>query len=230
MSGPNRSKSPDLFSMDTDLMGHNSIEHSKKESIISITQHNQMKAQNRCIEDRIESAKKLVKKLNKFCPYYEVTVNGDDAGRVFCKICERHLGAVSSTLKNHINTQEHKQAVEDSISGQNNVNNQSETNNSSGIARANQVAIGRPTGAIVSNTSMNTVRANQLQVPLSAIPTQSPTNNSFDFETFDIQWVPGFQSPNTIDYCMATNGTETQTNATNQLNVGSIPNKTITNL
>ena len=194
-----------------------------------------MKAQNRCIEDRIESAKKLVKKLNKFCPYYEVTLNGDDAGRVYCKICERHLGAVSSTLKNHVNTQEHKQAVEDSISGQNNINanNQNETINSN-TGRANAANIGRPTSAIISAGSINNVRANPNQVQaLSAIPAPNSTNNSFDFETFDIQWVPGFQSPNTIDYCMTTNGADTQTNnnnTNNQMNVGSIPSKTITTL
>lgn len=68
----------------------------------------------RCIEDRIESARKLVKKLHKLCPFYEVSTNGDDAGRVYCRICDRYLGAVSSTLKNHINTQEHRQAYEDS--------------------------------------------------------------------------------------------------------------------
>ncbi|KAJ6218211.1 hypothetical protein RDWZM_009368 [Blomia tropicalis] len=68
----------------------------------------------RCIEDRIESARKLVKKLNKLCPFYEVSTNGDDAGRVYCRICDRYLGAVSSTLKNHVNTQEHRQAYEDS--------------------------------------------------------------------------------------------------------------------
>lgn len=227
MSGPGRAKSPDMFAMDTDLMGHNSIEHSKKESIISITQHNQMKAQNRCIEDRIESAKKLVKKLGKFCPYYEVSVNGDDAGRVYCRVCERHLGAVSSTLKNHINTQEHKQAVEDSISGQNiNINNPNDNN-----GRVSAVSI-RPTGAVISNGSINSVRANpnQLQVPSNAISAQNSTNNSFDFETFDIQWVPGFQSPNTVDYCNPTNSSDTQNCATNAINVGSIPNKTITTL
>lgn len=68
----------------------------------------------RCIEDRIESARKLVKKLSKLCPFYEVSTNGDDAGRVYCRICDRYLGAVSSTLKNHVNTQEHRQAYEDS--------------------------------------------------------------------------------------------------------------------
>ena len=68
----------------------------------------------RCIEDRIESAKKLVKKLHKLCPFYDVTTTGIDAGRVYCRICDRYLGAVSSTLKNHVNTQEHRQAFEDS--------------------------------------------------------------------------------------------------------------------
>ncbi|OTF75185.1 hypothetical protein BLA29_007283, partial [Euroglyphus maynei] len=68
----------------------------------------------RCIEDRIESAKKLVKKLHKLCPFYDVTTTGIDAGRVYCRICDRYLGAVSSTLKNHVNTQEHRQACEDS--------------------------------------------------------------------------------------------------------------------
>ncbi|UXI16635.1 hypothetical protein NH340_JMT02578 [Sarcoptes scabiei] len=67
----------------------------------------------RTIEDRIESAKKLVRKLRKICPFYEVKIEGEDAGRVYCRICDRYLGAVSSTLKNHINTQEHRQAFED---------------------------------------------------------------------------------------------------------------------
>ena len=35
--------------------------------------------------------------------------DGEQAGKVWCKMCERYLGAVSSTLKNHINTQEHKE-------------------------------------------------------------------------------------------------------------------------
>lgn len=77
---------------------------------------NSMNSKNsiRRVEDRIESARKLVKKLHKMCPFYEVCTNGDDAGRVYCKICDRYLGSVSSTLKNHVNTQEHRQAHEDS--------------------------------------------------------------------------------------------------------------------
>lgn len=72
------------------------------------------KTSYRRVEDRIESARKLVKKLQKMCPFYKVGTNGIDAGRVYCSICDRYLGAVSSTLKNHVNTQEHRQAYEDS--------------------------------------------------------------------------------------------------------------------
>lgn len=51
--------------------------------------------------------------------------NGDDAGRVYCNICNRYLGAVSSTLKNHVNTQEHRQAYEDRLEEPNFASNSS---------------------------------------------------------------------------------------------------------
>lgn len=85
----------------------------KKHLLSTLNREHGQKIIFRCIEDRIESAKKLVKKLHKLCPFYEVSTIGEDAGRVYCKICDRYLGAVSSTLKNHINTQEHRQACED---------------------------------------------------------------------------------------------------------------------
>ncbi|KAH9518250.1 hypothetical protein DERF_008841 [Dermatophagoides farinae] len=94
--------------------------HSRHHRSYSSYHHNSSKSLSnhqpvfRCIEDRIESAKKLVKKLHKLCPFYDVTTTGIDAGRVYCRICDRYLGAVSSTLKNHVNTQEHRQAFEDS--------------------------------------------------------------------------------------------------------------------
>lgn len=189
-------------------MSHKSIEHSK-ESIISITQHNSlMKAQNRCIEDRIESAKKLVRKLNRFCPYYEVTVNGEDAGRVFCKICQRHLGAVSSTLKNHVNTQEHKQAVDES-QGPNGMSHGS-------ALKSNCVEMGR--SVVPNSTSRQSMN--------NGITGQNSSNNSaFDFESFDIQWVPSFPSINNMDYCMADNQI-----GSNHISAGEMQSRTITSL
>ena len=218
-SGPKRSKSPivDMFSMDTDLMPHNSIEHSN-ESIISITQHNNaIKQQNRCIEDRIESAKKLVKKLSKFCPYYEVTVNGEDAGRVFCKICERHLGAVSSTLKNHINTQEHKQAVEDSHNGSPNASNNGSSvkNNCLEISRIGPNA-----------SSRSNPHPSQLVINTGITGQNSPHNSAFDFESFDIQWVPSYQPITNMEYCVSDN----QIGTGNQISTTAVQNRTITNL
>ena len=68
---------------------------------------------SRSLEHRIEAAKKLVKKLRRQFPFYEVSSVGPEVGRVYCKVCKRYLGAVSSTLKNHANTQEHQQAVEE---------------------------------------------------------------------------------------------------------------------
>ena len=71
--------------------------------------------QEKSIDEKIESAKKLIKKLKRAFPFYEVITNGNDAGRIWCTTCQRHLGAVSSTLKNHVNTQEHKEASEDIV-------------------------------------------------------------------------------------------------------------------
>ena len=107
------SSSSSLFSS-----SHQKHHHHKSSSSLSSNMSSPLNSQHskttfRCIEDRIESARKLVKKLHKLCPFYEVSTNGDDAGRVYCRICDRYLGAVSSTLKNHINTQEHRQAYED---------------------------------------------------------------------------------------------------------------------
>ncbi|CAG2107839.1 unnamed protein product [Medioppia subpectinata] len=230
MSGANCSKTGDLFDISpAELMAPN-IHHSNKESIISITQHNnQMKQQtNRCIEDRIESAKKLVKKLYKFCPFYSVSTDGEDAGRVYCKICERHLGAVSSTLKNHVNTQEHKQAVEDSISG---TIREDQNMSKSGSQQLTVAAL--PAPPIRSNLSIaNAHRPSAIAGAVNsfnAIQQQShpnPNNSSFDFETFDIQW--GFQSPNPMDYCLPTSATTDL--HTNPHNSAIIQNKTITNL
>ncbi|KAH9512020.1 hypothetical protein DERF_010436 [Dermatophagoides farinae] len=65
--------------------------------------HNSSKSSNHQRPDdddyigiRIESVKDLIKKL------HNVTTTDIDAGRVDCRICDRYLGAVSSTLKNHI--------------------------------------------------------------------------------------------------------------------------------
>lgn len=71
--------------------------------------------QEKSVDEKIESAKKLIKKLKRAFPFYEVITNGSDAGRIWCTTCQRHLGAVSSTLKNHVNTQEHKEASEDTV-------------------------------------------------------------------------------------------------------------------
>lgn len=95
---------------------HGHHHHQHKSASASFNMSNStvaLKNAQRCIEDRIESARKLVKKLQKVCPFYEVSLSGEDAGRVYCHICCRFLGAVSSTLKNHVNTQEHRQAYED---------------------------------------------------------------------------------------------------------------------
>jgi hypothetical protein len=162
--------------MDSDLI-KNGIQPLRKDLMLM---HQTLK-QNRCLEDRIESAKKLVKKLHKFCPHYEVSINGEDAGRVYCKVCERHLGAVSSTLKNHVNTQEHKQALEDSINGNSNENNK--------INGFNKIACNKSSNC--NNNQMNPTNTTQ--------PPHKSNNNGLDLD-FDIAWVPGFQSPNSVDY------------------------------
>jgi len=194
--------------MDSELI-KNGLQPLRKDIML---QHQTLK-QNRCLEDRIESAKKLVKKLHKFCPHYEVTINGEDAGRVYCRICERHLGAVSSTLKNHVNTQEHKQALEDSISG--NFNESNNRNNAYHRMAASKITNNG------NNNQTNPQNTSQLQ------NTSNGNNNGLDFEGFDIAWVPGFQSPASVDYTI---GICDNNNHSDNCNHPIIPTKAITSL
>jgi hypothetical protein len=135
--------------------------------------------QNRCSEERIESAKKLVKKLKKFCQHYEVNTKGEDVGRIYCKVCEKNLGAVSSTLKNHINTHEHKQALEKSIDlDRNEKNKKNELNQ-------------------ISNNSFNNTGNSRNSSNLRNSYTVN--NNGSELES-EIDWFPNVQSPKALDF------------------------------
>lgn len=138
----------------------------------------------RCIEDRIESARKLVKKLHKLCPFYEVSTNGDDAGRVYCRICDRFLGAVSSTLKNHVNTQEHRQAYEDSQQPP------GTTTTGSGAAQGTSSVSNSASGTALASAAAPAVALpgahSQLTVPVSAATSSSVStqlNSSYQQST-----------------------------------------------
>jgi exonuclease VII small subunit len=175
ISFANSSKGHEKYNIDFDLV-KNGLKPLRKDLVLK---HEPMK-QNRRFEERIESAKKLVKKLQKFCSHYEVSTKGEKAGRVYCKVCERHLGAVSSTLKNHINTQDHRQALERNTDSVRNEKNK--TNELNRISYSNN-----------NYNSINPRNSSNLR-DFNAL-----NNNGSEFD-IEIAWVPGFQSPNSCDF------------------------------
>lgn len=61
----------------------------------------------------IKSAQRLVKRMvgQNVCQHYQVIAEGDSVGKVKCSVCDEVLGAVSSTLKKHVITDRHKEAL-----------------------------------------------------------------------------------------------------------------------